>query len=1734
MSNSEEMESDQRHVFFTAPELSDEALQCIKNYFENKQQPGGGDCEISKTGDDVYKIRFEEKARERVLEQKDHTIAGPGEEKICALHSENKKEGQTTASAGVSTNSIDTKSKLVFNRLRPGQDSKLTTADVLELSPHSLQSHACCAEEELVETFLQKLLMMNYRVRELKVKDKGETDLTKQTLIDSTEDDSDFFADMPVPSEETRKSEGIHPMDVQMAVFHYADGFLKQLMVTKLSQCQYALPLLVPDPFTQKIEFPLWTFRQIQKSWKIRNNSNETIIQTHPICKAETPMVFFFRFGAVSSSKSELMNRLINEKHNTFFHRHCPGSTRTRELMEGGVEIAWYCPSGTNDDKFNNFVAFCNLHGDAGEHEEQLRILSEMASVNVVLLEQLNRENRYGEVIQNLYKQKTALVCLVNDESGLTQKRKGKFRIGLKDRNHSDVSEELTRAINNCLSESSANFRLEDLAECSDIRVDEEEDEDCRRGRAAAQKMMGLLEKKHLSEIKESFLPHQGKLWHQWSQKNKDLHRPYGNELEMEISLKQTKLREIRGQQHRCQISEFTKIFLKEINTNKESEKKFFLKQLRILLDEHTSDDLQAVLQSYNRTWSGILELKKMTGKSENLKQTNTQRKLKAEQETLLKISKELQASTFGVEHIMREIGQIFECCSFLKENPENLPVPFSDLPSLAAEMMISGFPLELMDGDAAHVPLLWISAVLEKLKQKLGDQTRVFVLSVLGLQSSGKSTMLNAMFGLQFAISAGRCTRGAFMQLVKVSAEMKTKTKFDYILVVDTEGLRAQELAGRSTRNHDNELATFIVGIANLTLINIFGENLAEMQDVLQIVVHAFMRMRKVNLKPSCVFVHQNVSDLTAAEKNMEGRRLLQETLDEMTKIAAKDEDSNAESFSDIIKFDVQKDVWYFTQLWEGSPPMAPPNPKYCRHVQELRNTILSRASESRSVNFHQLKQRVSDLWNALLNENFVFSFKNILEIVVYRSLEDKYSDWTWKLRSAMLKVEEKFQNRIENGRCELEESDLFSEMSQTQEDVRMSVIKYFEEDKEKETLSQWRARFERNLTELHEDLIKRAKRRLDEVIQRRKARYTLDAKRSEYESKLFCHSKELALQLKNNKTTSEQEMKSAFDSVWSSWITELVKDIPPVADIDFWKDAIQILSENLETPLIHERYNLKTYKQMIKGDYSEYIVPKKNLSAHGHYSTKRDASSKHQEQEERTSQTSQKKVSKLSQFVSFVTKPFQAFRGWAQGSEQNEPQSENQTISTKPKHFLDPEDEKSLRSLVKDVVEQSWKVLQQLQGANVGYNISYLQEMKAVVQQLMNKYQQKNSKFKLAKSFVVDLCLHVCDLAHDKCNERHKKYKDANNPKKYLEQQRPQYYQLFQNYVKGATNTAIAADLLGNKLESSILQAVYNKTVIDLADLMRSDFAPFSGNRSNLEKHILKTLAKEEDFQKYIEYIQNPKHHFEQFITCEVDKFIKENPEKVLSTFRKTLSLKEEMVNAALSISIQEVKQVQGDADMWQRKFSENLTDEMKFSGNSFLDLKEITDLDFLFKILRDGLTEKISQLKQGFTNVDEILDKCRKKPDEYLMDHICHCCWVQCPFCGAICTNTIENHDGDHSVPFHRNNGLNGWFYRGTTNLSINICTSAVASDRCFYPNSSDETVSYKDYRKAGGVYSTWSITPDLSELPYWKWFVCRYQTDLEKYYKKTFDGSGKIPDEWRKHSREAAIKSLDDYI
>ena len=161
--------------------------------------------------------------------------------------------------------------------------------------------------------------------------------------------------------------------------------------------------------------------------------------------------------------------------------------------------------------------------------------------------------------------------------------------------------------------------------------------------------------------------------------------------------------------------------------------------------------------------------------------------------------------------------------------------------PKLAAQHLVDGMPIELLDGDSNMINMKWIHATLRDLEEQLSDgidPKRIFVLSVMGIQSSGKSTLLNIMFGIQMRTSVGQCTRGINMQLIPVSG----RSEYDYILLLDTEGTRAPEYWGMpGSEKRDNQMALLSILLADATIIVNNGENDAAIKEILPIVLLAY-----------------------------------------------------------------------------------------------------------------------------------------------------------------------------------------------------------------------------------------------------------------------------------------------------------------------------------------------------------------------------------------------------------------------------------------------------------------------------------------------------------------------------------------------------------------------------------------------------------------------------------------------------------------------------------------------------------------------------------------------------------------------------------------------------------------------------------------------------------------------------------------------------------------------------
>ncbi|KAF0554714.1 interferon-induced very large GTPase 1-like [Gigaspora margarita] len=236
--------------------------------------------------------------------------------------------------------------------------------------------------------------------------------------------------------------------------------------------------------------------------------------------------------------------------------------------------------------------------------------------------------------------------------------------------------------------------------------------------------------------------------------------------------------------------------------------------------------------------------------------------------------------SSLGIEHFFREAGQIYELTL-------NSPNYMSRFPRSCAELFIEGQVIELIDGDSGKMPGAWLSSIFKEVSMIYPD-LKVFVVSILGLQSSGKSTLLNALFSCRFAISVGRCTRGLFMRLLFLEKELCKELNVDAILLIDTEGLGAPEkINEKDALQKDRLLATFVMGISNLSLINVLGEYMNDLTEILQIAIVAMARLEKAKIAPD-IFMIQHLTERNAT-KTSSGQINFCEALQNALKFADK-----------------------------------------------------------------------------------------------------------------------------------------------------------------------------------------------------------------------------------------------------------------------------------------------------------------------------------------------------------------------------------------------------------------------------------------------------------------------------------------------------------------------------------------------------------------------------------------------------------------------------------------------------------------------------------------------------------------------------------------------------------------------------------------------------------------------------------------------------------------------------
>ncbi|XP_035770927.1 up-regulator of cell proliferation-like, partial [Neolamprologus brichardi] len=551
---------------------------------------------------------------------------------------------------------------------------KLSLSTILEMGEKSVNDEPAKCKSDLPCYFLKKLIMVNVTARDMTYKSVYTDDL-------------------------------INPLDIITALFLCSDGFLQQEMALKMSMCQFSVPLLLPNCDTNQCTLMLWAMRDIVKKYRPQSLSESKGFIEDRIVLSELPMISFVRLGECSSSKSEILNKVLSNSqqyHDTFVHRNMECGDSPRRISYGLTEITWYLPGGnTNSDIFSQPVAVANLRGDIASFETQYSFLCQTSAAVFVFFDDLGSESEFSLLSNQHHKAQIFLVGNYQRKSFSedTLKRLA-TKLGLNNnnivlkteqKNDAKLIKDLRKKVRDVVRNSKTKMAIEQMADIAyelGILVDEDSPE-CQTAKTNAEAITAEIQ--DILKFKEDQLPRQGEIWKELTCLEKEefrLRKVGSKNIEDYKSELQLQKNELRKKQNSYDMSTAMTRFFDAIS-RLGTKRFYFLKWMQMNLDNLSRVKLCQLWEKY----------KEKCKNSEN-------------KEEIKEIDRQISNSSLRIEHFFREMGQIYEASlSLLQTDPARQQL--QHLPKLCAELLLDGFPLELVDGDASNIPLRWVSDVL-------------------------------------------------------------------------------------------------------------------------------------------------------------------------------------------------------------------------------------------------------------------------------------------------------------------------------------------------------------------------------------------------------------------------------------------------------------------------------------------------------------------------------------------------------------------------------------------------------------------------------------------------------------------------------------------------------------------------------------------------------------------------------------------------------------------------------------------------------------------------------------------------------------------------------------------------------------------------------------------------------------------------------------------------------------
>ena len=1624
--------------------------------------------------------------------------------------------------------------------------SRLTVEKALTINNKSAKA-ACL--KDLPWLILKQIMNGNFKFREQVLEDlkrinkvSATSGIAKNICDGNVLDMLDSGSD----SETTDDSNSfdLHPLDVLLVLYRCCDPFLKGLVAQKIFSCQLAIPLIFKECLSNKsLVLSLWPLRGIVTT---TNHTEESIVTQ------DTTIISFIRLGESSKiSKSKFLNEILrdeSETHNTFFHRDCKFGMNKRSVSDGMVEISWYLPSNDEESthrkkeslskQIREPITILNMRGDAVIYREQTDTITNMSRVVVVFVEiedlKNDRHRELGDmlatihgrdafviVVTRLDKDRNVTKTIIRDYRRITKlstERTCMFSTydfsQKREYNACEMKEKLLDVLLEELAKEKKSVTLETASKkVAGVLCCDETNENCIQGKKLATSIFSsIAEMEHTVSRKDTILPLQGEcFWQKWSILQKETERSgkrLSDDRKDQIWKEMMGLREaqvIKLNSSPDIMARFIETLIRNIGRNETT--MFFLAWLKRFLDDESRRILPRLRKRLHHAFH-----------DKNKKSGNHMSHVEECKENLANAS-------FGLEHFYRELGQIYEAFMYSNKTrinhlSRNTSCLLELLPYLAAKLLLLGQPLELMDGDAANVPQEWTNAVLEALGKLCGDR-RVVSISVLGIQSSGKSTLLNTMFGLQFSVSAGRCTRGVFLQLLPICDESTGKEP-SYVLIVDTEGLRAPESSGKDVIK-DNELATLVIGLTDIVILNIKGETMGEMENVLQIVVHELLRLKQANanldLSQSVIMVHQNVSANDASAHLEQGNLSIVTNLNKVTKEAASQACMpGIEFFTDVIQFNSKKHVKYISDLWLGNPPMAPINPRYCSQASEVVDAIFRDLVDHKHqfLSVANTSLHIRNLWKAILAEDFVFSFCNELQIKAYRLLDEEFRRKKWRLVEMKINWElENIKSRLKACKDEDEISGCFIELledfrkqlTSEKELVLKEMNEFLQNSDLKQHMIEWQENKKMRIKEIADELIGTVKRKIkvekDQCIVALKQDTNLERRRN----CIYEMATEIAKSLKGKKPSDEEKL-HRFNAFWRKEVIEPHMEDPG-------EELPQVRSKKI-------KYDIQSLLTTEYGTWSHIL--KKEL--------------------EKRSLRTQCKLYCLENSLNDCIKD-EHFS--AKGGKVKQFFKRGYEIVTRSEPAYTAMTTTVVNLILRDI-DNSFEKLSQ---TDVDYDKTHFSKVLFTIKEAFSTHNKDDTRtFKLNSALEILVAVQAGHYACKIYEKLSSDYQDKHSFSKQLEAYRPIAKQLFEDILSSKTNEIIAANSLSLELKNMLREKIERLLPKDIEKKMRKRFG---NEKHSLIRQVLEDLSSKNSFQPLYRYITRPETFIKEWLTAQTDKDVFGTVQKN-SFYNSQVEFHLTALNDSIKSAVTKITEQlcdetgPGNIQNWIDIFKGLIKKEnLIVKPNSFKDVSKckISNLNDFASCVQQRLRLYERELIEEFETQDLKTIKWQEKtPYEVIFESLWGCT-AKCPFCKEPCINSDSKHAQDqkdcHTCIQHRPSGIGGVHYDGTDILVLDSCSKMLQDDspflcgewcHCSKRKKGDECKYAHKIREYRHYQPEWRIlgNSDSPSSKFWAWCMVNYSEELADAYRRK---SPTFPESWKCIKEKDALDSLDVY-